>query len=243
MTVEVRFLGTGNAFATGGRSHACIVVTTDRGRILLDCGGSSLPAITRAFDPETIDAVAITHLHADHVAGLPFLAQHQKWAPRSRPLLFAGPPSLERWFDAASHLLVPDLYAGPIPFSLAFKVLGEVPLDVGAAMVSAHPVVHVESSEPHGLRVRVDGKLIAYSGDATWCEALPRIADGADLFICEATLYRGTNPVHLSAREISEHRSELRCDRIIATHLGQTCLDHFDELGVEGAYDGMVVEL
>lgn len=64
MTVEVRFLGTGNAFAAGGRAHACILVTAPAGRILLDCGGSALPAITGACDPASIDAVAITHLRA-----------------------------------------------------------------------------------------------------------------------------------------------------------------------------------
>lgn len=240
--VTVRFLGTGNAFADGGRSHACILVSAPEGRILLDCGGSSLPAIRRVCDPDTIDAVAITHLHGDHFGGLVFLAMQAKYAPRTRPLVFAGPPSLERRFKDASVALFDDFYR-ELPYELTFRVLGAEPTRLGPADVVALPVEHVPDSEPHGLRVRVGGKLIAYSGDARWSDALPRIADGADLFICEATYYSDPDPVHLSAQELLAHRSELRCDRVVATHLGNDAIANLPSLGIEHAEDGMEIEL
>ena len=61
MTVGIRFFGSGNAFADGGRSHACIHVESTGVSLLLDCGGSSLPAIQRAMDPATIQAIAWEH--------------------------------------------------------------------------------------------------------------------------------------------------------------------------------------
>lgn len=243
MSVSVTFLGTGNAFADGGRSHACILVSAPGGRILLDCGGSALPPLRRACDPNEIDAVAITHLHGDHFGGLPFLAMQQKYAPRTRPLLIAGPPSLERRFMDACLALYSDFFATPLPYDIEFTVLGEAATRLGPAEVVALPVEHVPVSEPHGFRVRVGATLIAYSGDARWSDALPKLADGADLFICETTTYSTPDPVHLSAKELVAHRNELRCDRVLATHLGRESIENLRSFGVEHADDGMVVEL
>lgn len=241
MTVEVRFLGSGNAFAAGGRGQACIMVTAPEGRILLDCGGSALPAITAACDPSSIDAVAITHLHGDHFGGLPFLAMQQQYAGRTRPLTFGGPPSLgARFLEVASALYV-DYFDRPFPYELGFLTLHEAPKRLGPAEVEAHPVTHVASSEPHGLRVRIGGKLIAYSGDAVWSDALPRLADGADLFVCEATTYSTADPVHLSAQELVAHRGELRAKRVVVTHLGAESLANLGSLGIEHATDGMTL--
>src|SRR6266511_3159573 len=240
---KVTILGTGNAFADGGRSHACILVTAPEGRILLDCGGSSLPPLRRVCDPTEIDAVAITHLHGDHFGGLPFLAMQQKYAPRTRDLLIGGPPSLERRYKDAALALYTDFYDTPMPYEIRFTVLGPRPLRFGPAEVSAHPVEHVAVSEPHGLRVRIGGRLIAYSGDARWSAALPPLAEGADLFICETTTYSRPDPVHLSATELVAHRGELRCDRVIATHLGSESIAHLAEFGVEHAEDGMEIAL
>jgi len=243
MSVEVRFLGSGNAFAAGGRGHACILVTAPEGRILLDCGGSALPAITAACDPASIDAVAITHLHGDHFGGLPFLAMQQQYAGRTRPLTFGGPPSLgARFLEVASALYV-DYFDTPFPYELSFLTLHPAAKRLGPALVEAHPVTHVPSSEPHGLRVRIGGRLIAYSGDATWSDALPRLADGADLFICEATTYSTPDPVHLSAQQLVAHRDELRANRVIASHLGAESLANLGALGIEHAEDGMVLEV
>ncbi len=242
MTVRVTFLGTGNAFADGGRSHACILVSAPEGRILLDCGASSLPAIRRACEPDTIDAVAITHLHGDHFGGLVFLAMQAKYAPRTRPLAVGGPPSLERRFEDASLALFDDFFRS-LPYRLSFTVLGAAPTRLGPAEVVALPVEHVPASEPHGLRVRIGGKLIAYSGDARWSDALPLVADGADLFVCEATYYGEPDPVHLSAKELTRHRGELRCDRVVATHLGSDAIANLASFGIEHAEDGMAIEL
>ncbi len=243
MTVEVRFLGTGDAFASGGRSHACILVTAPEGRILLDCGGSSLPAIVRTCDPGTIDAVAVTHLHGDHFGGLPYLVLQQKYAPRMRPLLVGGPPSLEERYLASMRALYADFFHSPCPFEVGWTILGPIPTRLGPAEISAHPVEHVPASEPHGFRVRIGGKLIAYSGDARWSPALHMLADGADLFISETTTYSVPDPVHLSAKELAAHRDELRCARLVATHLGKDSVAHVASLGLEHAEDGMAIEL
>jgi len=62
--------------------------------LLLDCGGSSLPAIRREVDAEAIDAIGISHLHGDHFGGIPYLLIEQHFAGRTAPLLIGGPRAL-----------------------------------------------------------------------------------------------------------------------------------------------------
>ena len=233
MTVRVRFLGTGNAFADGGRSHACIHLEATGVSLLLDCGGSSLPAIKRAMDPATIQAIAVSHLHGDHFGGITYLVMEQHFAGRTAPLAIGGPRELQQR----------AMRAGEALFGLSFVTLRETPMVLGGAQVAALPVKHVADSDPHGLRVQVDGKLIAYSGDARWSDELAAVAKGADLFICEATNFSQSDAAHISYRELMANRAKLDCGRIILTHLGADSIAHLSEMELERAEDGMLVTL
>jgi ribonuclease BN (tRNA processing enzyme) len=244
LTVRVQFLGSGNAFSDGGRCNAAILVTAPGVSLLLDCGGSALPAIKKHVDCESIDAIAVTHLHGDHFGGIAYFTIEQHFAGRKRELVVGGPPSLEQRIRAAEQALYPDFF-GPVPlaFPLRVVVLGERATTLGGAAVSALPVRHVRMAEPHGLRVEVAGKVIAYSGDARWSEHLVPVAKGADLFICEASYWQGNDPSHISYEQLMAHREELGAKRIVLTHLGATTLAHLSEIALEHAVDGTVLEV
>ncbi|HVR89257.1 MAG TPA: MBL fold metallo-hydrolase [Candidatus Limnocylindria bacterium] len=244
MSVQVRFIGSGNAFNDGGRSHACIHLTAPGVSLLLDCGGSSLPAIKRYTDPATIEAIAVSHLHGDHFAGITFLVLEQHFAGRSAPLAIAGPAALEERLGLEGEALYPDFFrTTKLRYPLSFATLGAAPIALGGALVSALPVRHVQEADPHGLRVRVGETLIAYSGDARWSEHLPLVSQGADLFICEASSFERHEPAHISYRDIMAHRAEFECKRMILTHLGQETLDRAGELELPYAVDGLTLEV
>ena len=244
MTVGVRFLGSGNAFSDGGRANAAIHVTAPGVSLLLDCGGSALPAIKKHVDPATIDAIAVTHLHGDHFGGITFFVLEQHFAGRKRELVVGGPPSLEQRLRAAEQALYPDFFGQvALGFPLLTRVLGAAPTTLGGAQVSALEVRHVRLSEPHGLRVNIGGTLIAYSGDARWSEHLAAVANGADLFICEASNFDREDPAHISYRQLIAHRDELGAKRIVLTHLGAETLAHLAELELEYATDGTLIEV
>ncbi len=244
MTIGVRFLGSGNAFADGGRSHACIHVTAPGVSLLLDCGGSALPAITRLGLADGIDAIAVSHLHGDHFGGIPYLVIQQHFAGRTRPLTVAGPRELAARLHTSEQGLYPDFFGRTeLSFEVRTIPLGSDEVALGGASVSALPVDHVPLSDPHGLRVRIGERVIAYSGDATWTERLPLIARGADLFICEATNFERDDPSHLSYRTLMKHRRELDCRRVVLTHLGTSTLAHLAELELEYATDGTTLAL
>jgi ribonuclease BN (tRNA processing enzyme) len=244
VTIRVHFLGSGNAFSDGGRANAAIHVTAPGVSLLLDCGGSALPAIKKHVDPATIDAIAVTHLHGDHFGGITFLVLEQHFAGRTVELVSGGPPSLEQRLRAEEQALYPDFFGHvPLGFPHRTVVLGAEPTALGGARVSALPVRHVRLAEPHGLRVEVAGKLIAYSGDARWTEHLAAVGKGADLFICEASYFDREDPAHICYRQLMAHREEIGAKRIVLTHLGAETLARVSELELEYAVDGTLIEL
>ena len=245
MSLRGTFVGSGHAFADGGRAHSCIHVAAPGVSLLLDCGAASLPALRRVMDPSDVDAVAVTHLHGDHFGGIPLLVLQQHFAHRDRPLTVGGPAGLPARLRLEESALYPDFFSAPgrPRFEVRPLVLGPVEQEIGGTSVSAHPVKHIPSAEPHGLRVRAGGRLIAYSGDATWSDDLPPLARGADLFICEASNFERDDPAHISYRTLMAHRAELECGRIVLTHLGASTLEHLDEIELDVASDGMTLDL
>ena len=242
MALRVTFIGSGNAFADGGRSHACIHVTAPGVSVLLDCGGSSLPAIKREVDAEAIDAIAVSHLHGDHFGGIPYVVIEQHFAGRTAPLAIGGPRALAERLRAAEAALYPDFFRKTkIRFPIREMVLGANEAEFGGALVSALPVKHVAESDPHGLRVRVGDKVVAYSGDAIWSDELARVAKGADLFICDASFFDTEDPSHISYRTLMSHRDALDCKRIVLTHLGAETLARIGELEIDHAVDGLTL--
>jgi ribonuclease BN (tRNA processing enzyme) len=71
--MRIHFIGTGDAFGSGGRGQTCIRIETPTARVLLDCGASALEGLNRVgIETNTIDAVLVSHLLGDHFGGLPF---------------------------------------------------------------------------------------------------------------------------------------------------------------------------
>ncbi len=85
---------------------------------------------------------------------------------------------------------------------------------------------------------------MAYSGDTVWTDTLPKLAQGADLFVCDAYTYDETNAQHLSYATIRAHFAELGPKRLVLTHLGQAFLDKLkagEKPEFETAEDGLEV--
>ena len=94
--MQLRFVGCGDAFGSGGRANTCFHVTGESANFLIDCGASSLPALKRErVARDDIDLVLITHFHGDHFGGLPFLLLDAQFTRRTRPLVIAGPEGIE----------------------------------------------------------------------------------------------------------------------------------------------------
>ena len=74
MSVTVTFIGSGDAFGAGGRFNTCFMVDAPGVRFVIDFGATSLVALNKlGIEHNTIDAIVLTHFHADHCAGIPFM--------------------------------------------------------------------------------------------------------------------------------------------------------------------------
>ncbi len=241
---RVRFIGSGDSFGSGGRFQTCILVDADGYRFLIDCGATSLVALKRAgVDPGSIAAVLLTHFHGDHCGGVPYLILDGQFSKRERPLVVAGPPGVRERMTAIFEAALPTSSRTEQRFGVSYVELSERPTTIGPIEVVALSVAHLPETVPHGLRVRVDGRVVAYTGDADWCDALPRLADGADLFIAEAYSFEKRIPQHLSYATLLAHRDELRAKRIVLTHAGIETLERAGELTWELADDGTTIDL
>jgi ribonuclease BN (tRNA processing enzyme) len=244
--MQLRFVGCGDALGSGGRYNTCFHVTGERVNFLIDCGASSLPALKRlAVARDDIHLILITHFHGDHFGGLPFFLLDAQFSRRTRPLVIAGPTGIEARLTQLMEALFEHSSKTKPRFDLSVVALRpEETRAFGAVNVTPFPVVHGESGGPFlAYRIEAEGRVIAYSADTEWTEALIPAARGADLFIAEAYYYDKVVKNHLSLKTLEAHLPEISARRLVLTHMSDDMLGRLDTLDYTAASDGMIVEL
>ena len=176
--MKLTVVGCGDAFGAGGRLQTCFHVATTRGPFLIDCGATTMIGLQRqGLDPDAVGTILISHLHGDHFAGLVwFLLHAQHISKRTAPLLIAGPPGIEARFMHCCEVLFPGSTAQPRRFELRFQETGAGAASaVGGLEVTPFEVRHPSGAPSHALRIAVDDRVIGFSGDTEWVEALVEI--------------------------------------------------------------------
>src|SRR5690554_2649033 len=142
MKTTVTVLGCGDAFASGGRLHACFYVRSGDAGLLVDCGASVLTSLKwHGVALEDIDTVLISHFHGDHYGGLPYLLLECGVRQRTKPLTIITPPGGQQRVAALLDLLYPQT-DGWRTLDLRFVQYLENSewLDVPGGRVAAFPV-------------------------------------------------------------------------------------------------------
>ena len=243
--VQLRFIGSGDAFGSGGRFNTCLEVQAAGSTFLIDCGATSLVAMNAlgvARNP--VRTIVFSHLHGDHFGGLPFfLLDAQYVGDRKEPLTLAGPPGLEERTRQAFDAFFPGATAISWHFPLDFvELTPHQPCQLEGFSVRPFVVDHPSGALPFALRIEADGKTLCYSGDTAWTQNLADAARGADLFVTETYSFRMPVPFHIDLPTLKRHLPDIGAKRTILTHLGPEMLAHASQAGIEVAHDGLVVE-
>ena len=182
------------------------LVEHDGFRLVLDLGPGALGPLQRAIGLLDVDAVYVSHLHADHCTDLVGMSYARRYHPDGMPppLPLYGPAGL------ADRLReVYDVHEVPV----GRQEIG--PFTVTTARMN-HPV------ECHGIRVEAGGRTLVYSGDTARTPRLVELARDADLFLCEASWPEAPDlpgGLHLTGREAGQHAAQAGAKRLLLTHL------------------------
>jgi ribonuclease BN (tRNA processing enzyme) len=196
---------------------SCYLVEHDGFRVLLDLGNGALGALMRHVDLLDVDAVVLSHLHGDHFIDMTSLYVARKYGPYSpgTRLPVLGP-------EATSHRLA-DAYGmrrdPGMSDSFEFRALNRE-VEVGPFRLRtarmAHPV------ETYAVRLDAGGRALVYTGDTGPNDALPALAEGADLLLAEASFVDGEdNPpdLHLTGRDAGEAAGRAGVGSLLVTHV------------------------
>jgi ribonuclease Z len=187
--------------------------------VLIECGGSPLHKLARlGIDREELEAVILTHGHADHIYGLPMLVQGLWLGGREAPLPIYGPSqTLER---ARQLLELFNLAEREDMFEIRWKKIALRPhcavLSLHGIEITASPVIHADE-ETVALRLfnPTTGQTLVYSSDTEPSSSLADLAAGANLLIHEAA---GESRGHSSPTQAAEVAREAGVERLVLTH-------------------------
>ena len=242
--MRVTLLGTGTPFPNAERFGSAILVEGAGTKLLFDCGRGVVLRLTQAgVSPKEIDALFLTHLHSDHVVGIPDLWLSGWLLGRSKPLPIWGPQGTSSMakhlaqafaFDTRIRQAAPDpLPAAGVEVDPKEVAQGEIYND-GSTRVSAFLVDHGAVKPAFGYRVDSAGHSVVISGDTKFCQNLVDFAKGTDCLIHAAWSAGWKNPAPPSQRSIASAEDGGRVFAIVKPKLG-VVYHYKDEEGLEDA--------
>ncbi len=218
VAVRLTIIGCSGSFPGPDSPASCYLLEAEGFRLLLDLGNGAIGALQRHVGLYDIDAVCLSHLHADHCLDL-----CAYWVARTfRP--DGMPPRIPVYTPQGGASRMARAYGLDEPPGMAeafeFVTLAPGTQRIGPFQVTAAHVNH--PVETFGFRLEHAGRSIAYSADTGESAALVELARGADLLLCEASLLEGPDlprDLHLTARQAAQHAARAGVGRLMLTHL------------------------
>ena len=245
--MRLQFIGSGDAFGSGGRFNTCFHVTGEHANFLIDCGASSLIALkANRIVLNDIRTILITHFHADHFGGIPFfILDAQFFSKRTNPLTIAGPEGLSEWYERVMETAFPGSSKAKQGFDLSLVELEpKKTVDIDGIAVCPFRVNHGNLGGPFfAYRLEVEGRSIAYTGDTEWTDELIEAGAKVDLLIAEAYFYEKKVKLHLDLASLKDKLPHIQPKRLILTHMSEDMLKRLGSIDYETADDGQIIDL
>ena len=251
--MQVTVLGKSPSWQDAGGACSGYLVVQDDFRLLLDCGNGVFSKLRPVCDYVDVDAVVITHMHADHFLDLVPFSYALTYAPRQQPVPVGGWPGTDA--PARPHLYLPA-GGGTLlrrivgswgnenlvesAFALAeYDAVDE--LEVGPFRIKFCEVPHFVLT--HAVQLACNGSRFTFGADCRPNEELVRFARDADMLLIEATLPRPERDGvrgHLTAREAGEHGRLAAARRLVLTHYSDELDPELTRAEAAAGYGGAV---
>jgi ribonuclease BN (tRNA processing enzyme) len=216
--VRLTIIGCSGSFPGPDSPASCYLLEADGFRLVVDLGNGSLGVLQRHVGLYDIDAVCLSHLHADHSLDLCSYYVARTFHPDGpRPRIPVYGPA-----GTASRMAQAYGLAEPPGMTEAFEFITLAP---GSRQIGPFQVTTAHMNHPvetFGFRLEHDGRSIAYSADTGESAALVELARGAGLLLCEASFLDGPGlprDLHLTARQAAEYAARAGAGGLVLTHL------------------------
>jgi len=238
--LKITVLGKSPSWQDAGGACSGYLVEAEDACVLLDCGNGVFSKLRSLRDYVEVDAVVISHLHADHFLDLVPFAYALTYAPRQQPV------PVDRW-PGTDTPARPRLIAPPGARETFRRVVGawgpeelienafrlceydpDGEVDVGGLRISFCPVPHFTPTQAVELRALADGRRFTFGADSGPTDELVGFARDTDLLMVEATLPRPEREGprgHLTPAEAGEHGRRAGARELVLTHISDE-LDH-----------------
>jgi ribonuclease BN (tRNA processing enzyme) len=216
--MRLTVVGCAGSFPGPDSAASCYLLEADGFRLVVDLGNGALGPLQKFTGLFDVDAVCLSHLHADHCVDLYSYSIARTYAP-------TGPQPPIPVYGPAGTCERIGLVHGPsgddgLMKRFTFETLAPGSVSIGPFEVMTahmnHPV------ETFGFRFAYGGRAIVYSGDTGETEDLVPLARDADVFLCEAAFLDGPDlppDLHLSARQAAGYAERAGVGQLALTHL------------------------
>ncbi len=221
--LHATIVGSSPAIPRAGRSCSAYLIEAGHVPFVIDFGSGAFASLRRILEPETIGAVVISHMHADHFIDLIPFRYYLKYGARANrrkiPLYLppGGEALLRRLTDAFVREPEGD-FLGEVYDLRTYDPSGRLAL--GEAMLRFAPTTHYIPT--YAVRCDRGAVSVTFSSDTAPCEAVVALARATDLFICEATLPPGAvmpgAAGHSTAAEAGAMASAAGVRRLVLSH-------------------------
>lgn len=236
------FIGTGNAFAEGGRFNAGYWLTLNSDKpvhTLIDCGPTTLAGIKKYNLPfSQLERIIISHYHGDHFAGLPFLLLDRAYltpldnnSSSNNKFQIFGPLGLEDRVKTLLKATYPSQYDVLINLCEFREIIAGEEIKLPEFLLKSKKANHSEQAIMYKFDFSDTNTSIVYTGDNEMDLDQLVFFKNADLLVTECTNLETQNGNHTSFKFIKENISKFKENNIKKIYLSHIGSEVYDKIG------------
>ncbi len=222
MGLDLTVLGSATPYPSADNPCSGYLVSHGDTRVWMDAGTGTLGPLQHHTTLAELDAIWISHLHADHCADLLTAYYALLYADLDRdPVPLYGPPGIA---DRLAGFLTNGPQRSPVESAFAITELTDgLDTRIGGLRLTTGAVEH--GLPAFAVRIETADASLTYSGDTAPCASLTELADGTDLLLCEADSQE-PDPVHHTPQDAGGTAARSRARRLVVTHVGRSLTPH-----------------